>query len=1755
MHSTKFSKFTLVFAFFLMFFTGLFFIGPNISYAEEEQTEPAGHLMNGSFESFADSRFPGTGTTKYIQVIPNNTTDYWKTTAYEKKMELLRENTGIYAKGVRIIPRDGEIAAELNADEESSLYQVVDTEPSSIYEWGISHAARVKSDTMAIIIGPNQDVAPSKNIGEGTVSNTTVTGYKYGRDQMMQMVTWLKSTGAISDYDNAGIANGGEPIILYSKKFAENGEFQDNADKQPFSMTASKVYTEKWHIWVITDDLKTETINSVKTIVWSDYGSNSKENSSESIEDSLNKNYLYNVPSGQSKTLFAFTSVETKPEAENQASNPTYGNFLDNVNFKIYRSLSGSTTPNGSAVIGSSDGSSSAEGAESGHEITSGSDVKTYVEDGAALTIKAEIAQQDRDEVTFAGVYCTIQNPDGSGAIKEFIPATDEGWEITEEDGKLVYTRKLEKVQSAVDLHFVFVRSPRITYDSNGGKPYDCQQSEKADANDPDNVYSFKPVSENDELKYIEPYTSHAAEGWSDAWKFTGWMLFDNEKTKDELIPAVHKVAFNQGGGAAESSFLVIDGKDNFEEPVETESGKTWSVADSVKALYNNRAPGLSFVAQWRWRQVFIPKTDEGSGFKESSAGGSVTVSGIPQDDPNYEKEWTKKGAKAYYAEKNETVTVTAEENEGYIFSGWYDENGNQISLNRQMSYVETKEGINTYYAHFVRQHVQRYIRQIEQDGQWVDLDDEDATKAEVLDHVLLTDAIGSVVSSTAANNRSYSLTGWFDEQGNPVPDEMLINSGKTIRYSVTGSATYYARFVPSKTVYFKTQLEQDGVLSDPKGANTTYAKLSTYAEYGGEGDRVSSKAYPQAGYEFIGWFDSPSGGEKLTDILDATDPKVLQPEIAGDGATYYARFRAKTNVTYKVQHYFRNWQGATGGSYKLVTTSTYSDGVTNTQVTPPRLDLSTNESYAGYRYEKGQTPQTIKGDGSTIFKIYYISDKIPLVYDVNMPEDDTLTEEDVSGSMGEREGYVGYAVDVGPQEEDTLFSIKGYAFNGWNTKADGSGKAYLNGDDYILLEAESGEEGTVNPNILYAQWVKVETAAEYKVRHYKLSIDESEAELAAEDIMSGEIGAVVTASEKTYEGYTYMPDYDKNGMKTVSSGTVTAEGDLILTLYYAPSADVLTYKPGGGAGQDVTDEGVVGEQKTVKDGNDLFTRQGYTFTGWKSPAGQSYSPGSVYTLTTGEDILIAQWKANTDTRYRVYHYLVSSDGQSASLAENGEESLTGTTGQTVWAKAKEIPGYRYNAGFDSNGMKTVSSGVVAADGSLVLSLYYIPDPAKLIYEPNGAKADRYTVNRLKGSSTYIEPGTIFSRPGYNFTGWNTKADGSGDVRQPAETYIFEASEYILYAQWEYDPLQSAEDMHFQKVWINAKGELVDYNIGPDNGDRNISFENVKTRILVSNDKGASWTALTEKYDESGKAVPVTDEDMYISAQPKPIFSGMTEDSAKAGWILPVLRESWHLPKYDEDGKELLYRIEEDESSLSGGWKRYDGDVSYTENGAVFTNPVTGRQQEVSFFAAGGENRITKKAFQENLLVINYDSRKPAALTVNKINGTLSSAETKIPVEGAAFELYEKADDGDVEIEYKGSSILCRKVGNEKKTVLSENGKSASCTFEEALARGGEYYLKETKAPAGYRLLAEPVKIYVDTAEDKAVINDSEEKAFTENLNIELANYLNLDMPAAGIKVTGRLFVLLGQIMLLISLLLVVIGRIRKKEPERKENL
>lgn len=163
----------------------------------------------------------------------------------------------------------------------------------------------------------------------------------------MQMVDWLIGQGMTSVKTSAGL---GEKLVVYSKKFAENGTFQDNAGNNAFSLTPSTIYTEEWHIWIIADSNVSSGTNP-----WGPYGSNAEGTVDDTNENGttnmdLSKYYLYTVPSGQLSTVFGFVSVGCVDSLVSGDKAKTYGNFLDNINFQLYHPLSGSTTTHGSAV-------------------------------------------------------------------------------------------------------------------------------------------------------------------------------------------------------------------------------------------------------------------------------------------------------------------------------------------------------------------------------------------------------------------------------------------------------------------------------------------------------------------------------------------------------------------------------------------------------------------------------------------------------------------------------------------------------------------------------------------------------------------------------------------------------------------------------------------------------------------------------------------------------------------------------------------------------------------------------------------------------------------------------------------------------------------------------------------------------------------------------------------------------------------------------------------------------------------------------------------------------------------------------------------------------------------------------------------------------------------------------------------------------------------------------------------------------------
>lgn len=864
-------------------------------------------LLNGSFEE--GQTFTGNYSQPDQSAVPS-----WNTTAFQGKIELFRKNTGTYIKGVILEPKDGTYAAELNADEESTLYQNVKTTPSSVYKWGLDHGGRNGTDIMALVIGPKQGVDPSKP-------------NKNGRDQFMQMVDWL-------NIDVSKIISGAEPTqyTVYSKKFATSGTFEDNAGNNAFSLTPSSIYTEEWHIWIMASSRAKTGTNP-----WNSYGSNAEDpagsgNGSGNTGVDLSKYYFYTVPAGQTDTLFGFVSVGYVDSIATADKAKTYGNFLDNINFEIFHPLSGSTSTHGSAVVGGSDGTSSGTGATAGHEVTIDNKLSTYVADGEPLKIQAVVKKGDAsDGCEFVGVYHTNLDENGNSKT-EFLKLAgnviEDTGSLTEEEkagkwlkttnaaGDIIYTYYLGNITSATDLHFVFIKSPTVTYDPNGGKEYKVERTYNID--EAANVYSFKPVSGHNEAQantgtiFIDPYVSHAAEGQNDGWKFMGWKLTgdvvenvpeDKQVNAEQLgtliLPAEHTVACDYtfdgvNGDSKAQCFKIYDGSKTLTKIIDKNSsgkdiGVTWNDNGETKA-YANVHKGITMIAQWRWRQAFIPQLDRDGEYIDSTEGGTVEVTSvIDKSDENYNDAYKVNGGKSYYAGIDELVIVKAFAKSGCKFIGWYDESGKLITTNEEYAFVESKESVKTFYARFSNTVTQTYIRQVKDGDGWTDIEGTNSSDIANLDRYTYTDAVGSPISSTATAGAKYKFVGWYDSEGNKVPEGMLINGGVTISYTTAVDATYYARFVPTVTQKFIRQVQNGDLWENTNDDDV--ARLSIYTHTDEAGVSVSSAATVGDRYIFVGWYDSE--GNKVPDEMLKNSGTEIGYTTVGD-ATYYARFEKK---------------------------------------------------------------------------------------------------------------------------------------------------------------------------------------------------------------------------------------------------------------------------------------------------------------------------------------------------------------------------------------------------------------------------------------------------------------------------------------------------------------------------------------------------------------------------------------------------------------------------------------------------------------------------------------------------------------------------------------------------------------------------------------------------------------------------------------------------------------------------------------------
>lgn len=200
------------------------------------------------------------------------------------------------------------------------------------------------------------------------------------------------------------------------------------------------------------------------------------------------------------------------------------------------------------------------------------------------------------------------------------------------------------------------------------------------------------------------------------------------------------------------------------------------------------------------------------------------------------------------------------------------------------------------------------------------------------------------------------------------------------------------------------------------------------------------------------------------------------------------------------------------------------------------------------------------------------------------------------------------------------------------------------------------------------------------------------------------------------------------------------------------------------------------------------FTRDGYTFTGWKRADNQqAYGDGQwVTNLTTqpnGIVTMVAQWSANeAHIRYNPNPPAGKTTGGQGTPNWDGHTGDTPTIGQNGWT----IDGYTF-AGWatspDGSGARYAPGAMWTANGTLTLYAQWTPGQASLTYDGNGATGGKTDPQNGVTDQKVNVRRNGFTRDGYVFTGWNTQPDGRGQAWAPDAVWTLHGTG-VLYARW-----------------------------------------------------------------------------------------------------------------------------------------------------------------------------------------------------------------------------------------------------------------------------------------------------------------------------------------------------------------------------------
>ena len=246
-----------------------------------------------------------------------------------------------------------------------------------------------------------------------------------------------------------------------------------------------------------------------------------------------------------------------------------------------------------------------------------------------------------------------------------------------------------------------------------------------------------------------------------------------------------------------------------------------------------------------------------------------------------------------------------------------------------------------------------------------------------------------------------------------------------------------------------------------------------------------------------------------------------------------------------------------------------------------------------------------------------------------------------------------------------------------------------------------------------------------------------------------------------------------------------------------------------------------------------LSARGGYRFLGWAKDAS---SGSGMLQMTIQDSIpLYAIWEKEL-VKYHVEYYKENLAGE-YELTTNYQ--FDGYVGEEVSIDSIDSA----YPGFSLNKASSKLSGLVKADGSLILCAYYRRNTYQLSYDLNGGmlqSGETLDSEKAAFGMNMKLAAPVPKREGYIFQGWHQESDETHTIYQPGDAFVMQNHDVVLSAQWKQLVFQITYDKNEKASGItDVSGEVppTDYAYQKDSYASNIVYESIYGEMISWNTK------------------------------------------------------------------------------------------------------------------------------------------------------------------------------------------------------------------------------------------------------------------------------------------------------------------------------